>query len=73
MNEVLIVSALMKLGYASIAICLVVFILKGLDRMLKVNFDKDVWGEIDNGNVAVAQYMGLRFVGCCWLVAQLLG
>ncbi len=42
--------------------------LRVFDWLLGVRF-KDVWQEIcDENNAAVAQYLGLRFVGCCIVV-----
>lgn len=70
MNEVIGVSVLVTLGYAMVALILIRVVLSGFDRIVGLNFKEAIRG-ISNEPLAMALYLGLRFLGVCLLVSSL--
>lgn len=68
MTEFTLYSFALNLLYCFFAIVLLLLVLRLFDRSLGIKF-KDNWNELkDQNNVAVAVYLGMRFVGCCLLL-----
>lgn len=70
--EFLAATFVVRLLHAAIAIAVMVVLLRLFDRLLNIKF-REVWNEIQkDNNVAMAVYMGLRFVGCALVVGFVL-
>ena len=71
MDQIVILSSLLNLGYAAAALALCWAVLTGLDRLNHAPFTK-VQEVINADPRAAALYRGLRFLGVALLVGQLL-
>jgi len=70
MNDVILTSAMLKLGMAVVAIFFTWGSLRILDVLLSFDFRRWLNAEC-NDDLAVALYLGARFVGACILVGLL--
>jgi hypothetical protein len=73
MTEFTAYSFVLNLIYCLIAVAILMLVLRRFDRMLGIDFKKDIWREIEEeNNSAMAQYVGLRFLGCCVLLGLII-
>lgn len=69
MDEFILVSAALKLGYAIFAFLALIYLSRWLDMRAGVEF-RSVIQEIRKGNMAVAVYYGLRFIAVAFVVGN---
>ncbi|MGE0658270.1 MAG: transglycosylase SLT domain-containing protein [Reyranellaceae bacterium] len=72
MQDILLLSLVVKLVVAVAAIALAWLVLRRLDRSLGVNFRADVWPKLSNTGIGLAIYHGLRFFGVMLLIGLVL-
>lgn len=72
MEKFAIAAFVLNLGYCVLALGLLILALRLFDQLLGHRF-VDLWREIkDENSVAMALYLGLRFVGACILLGSIL-
>lgn len=70
MTEYTLYAFALNLVYCAVAIGAVITALRIFDKLLGYDF-ATMWKEItDENNTAMAQYLGMRFLGCCWIVGS---
>ena len=72
-DPILYQSAAFKLTFAIVAVVAVQNILPAFDNRAGLTWSKDWMPLLKSGNVAVAVYLGARFVGTCILMGWALG
>lgn len=79
-DAVMIFSAVYKLAFAAVAVAMVMALLRWFDRRIekRLKAEKngpfvDAWRRINEHPMAVAVYLGARFLGVCYLVGSMLG
>lgn len=73
MDEVILISTGLKLGFALVALLVAVLFLRFLDRRMGIRFSVHVWDTIKRDPLALAVYFGVRFAGVCLLIGRVIG
>ena len=72
MTEFTLYAFVLNMIYFVGALLVGFFVLRGLDKLLGIEFKGTIFDEMARGNTAVAQYFGLRFLGVCVLASAFL-
>lgn len=71
MDSFLLFDFLIKLFYVIVALGIMVFILRGFDRLTGVDF-KDSFKKVTEDGKAFSIYTGLRFIGIAILISSII-
>lgn len=67
MNEYTIVAFFTNLVYFSIALIVVLYILRRFDKLAGINFKEHVWPKLLENPLALGIYLGFRILAICEL------